>query len=110
MYNMDLLLVRTDSVAATSASIYKGPYGFATDQPLNHPFRAFSDLSKTHRLAMLTAKAAPVFALFEMLFVLFCHSQEWFIRLAYGLRTLLLLADPLQSSRSLLLYITSTMH
>ena len=72
--------------------------------------RVSSVLPETRLLAILSTRAAPVFALFEMLSLLFFHSQEWFVRLAYGLRPLFLLAVSLQSSRSLLLHTVSTMH
>jgi len=67
-------------------------------------------LARNASTSMLSTKAAPVFALFEMLSLLFFHSQEWFVRLAYGLRPLFLLAASLQSSRSLLLHTVSTIH
>lgn len=59
---------------------------------------------------MLTSEATRLFALFETLSLLFLHSQEWFVRFAYGIRGLLMLADSLQKSQHLLLYTTSTMH
>ncbi|KIN95378.1 hypothetical protein M404DRAFT_1007513 [Pisolithus tinctorius Marx 270] len=57
---------------------------------------------------MLTSEATRLFALFETLSLLFLHSQEWFVRFAYGIRGLLMLADSLQKSQHLLLYKVTT--
>ena len=102
-------LVRNVSVAGIPVSI-KVPLHIRKrpTRPIN--LSRVSSESETHLLPMLSTKAAPVFALFEMLSLLFFHSQEWFARLAYGLRPLFLLAVSLQSSRSLLLHTVSTMH